>query len=297
MGCGPYAFRDRQGAGLPVPRRNAHMQIKSHRLLVDDGPVRFEATPNLGTGRLEAKYLVIHYTAGRSAASSIAWLTNREAGASAHLVIDREGGIVQLAGFDRITWHAGESRWRGLEGLNRHAIGIELDNAGILERKGGELKAWFGTAYPESESMEAAHRHDGVRRHWHVFTERQIAATAAVARALVAHYGLLDVIGHDDISPGRKQDPGPAFPMASVRNLAMGRESDGFPLFEAITDLNIRTGPGTTFDKLARSPLTKGTRLRVTRGEASWCAVEVPDADGDPDLTGWVHGDFIRPVA
>jgi N-acetylmuramoyl-L-alanine amidase len=272
------------------------MQVKRHRLVVDDEAVELVPTPNVGSGRLAATYLVIHYTAGRSLESSVAWLTNPQAGASAHLVIGRDGRIVQLAPFDRVTWHAGESRWRGVTGLNRHSIGIELDNAGILERKGGVLQAWFGGAYPETEAVEAAHRNDGVMRWWHVFTEPQIEATAQAARALVQHYGLAEVIGHDDIAPGRKKDPGPAFPMDSVRSFAMGRAAGELPRFVTTTALNIRKGPGIEFERLPQSPLAEGTRLVVTATAGSWCAVDVLDTHGNPDLTGWVHGDFIRPA-
>jgi N-acetylmuramoyl-L-alanine amidase len=274
------------------------MKVRRHRLLHDDDePVRFEATPNLSDGRLAPSYLVIHYTAGRDLQSSVRWLTNPGAGASAHLVIGRDGEIVQLAAFDRVAWHAGQSRWRGLEGLNRHSIGIELDNAGALQRQAGRWRAWFGADYPETDVLEAVHKNEAVSRGWQLFTEEQLEATALVARLVVDQYGLKDVIGHDDIAPGRKQDPGPAFPLASVRSRAMGREDDEFELFETVTALNIRVGPGTAFEKLPRSPLAEGTRLKVLASQLSWCAVEVLGPDGGGDLTGWVHGDYIRPLA
>lgn len=274
------------------------MKVRRHRLLHDDDqPVRFEATPNLGDGRLTPAYLVIHYTAGRDLETSVRWLTDPIAGASAHLLIGRDGQIVQLAAFDRIAWHAGQSRWRGLEGLNRHAIGIELDNAGALARQAGGWRAWFGADYPETDVLEAVHKNETAPRGWHLFTEAQLEATALVARLLVDHYGLEDVIGHDDIAPGRKQDPGPAFPIASVRGRAMGRQDEAFELFETVTALNIRAGPGTGFEKLPRSPLARATRLRVLASELSWCSVEVLGPDGSGDLTGWVHGDYIRRLA
>ena len=274
------------------------MKVRRHRLHHDDDkPVRFEATPNLGDGRLAPSYLVIHYTAGRDVESSVRWLTNPAAGASAHLVIGRDGQIVQLAPFDRITWHAGASRWRGLEGLNRHAIGIELDNAGALERQAGRWRAWFGADYVEQEVLEATHKHETASRGWHLFSEEQLETTALVARLLVEQYGLKDVIGHDDIAPLRKQDPGPAFPLGSVRGRAMGRQEDGFELFETTTALNIRAGPGTGFEKLPRSPLPPATRLKVLASQLGWCSVEALGPDGSGDLTGWVHGDYIRPLA
>ena len=72
------------------------MRIRRHRLIQDDGtPYPFAATPNMG-GQLVHDFLVLHYTSGRSARSSVNWLTNRDARASAHLVIGRDGDITQL---------------------------------------------------------------------------------------------------------------------------------------------------------------------------------------------------------
>jgi len=112
------------------------MKIKNH-LLEGDGIVQ-KNTPNKG-GKIEPKYLIFHYTAGRSAESSINWLCNKKAKASAHLVVGRDGSITQLAPFNVKTWHAGKSHWAGLTGLNSHSIGIELDNAGELSKVGDKI--------------------------------------------------------------------------------------------------------------------------------------------------------------
>jgi N-acetylmuramoyl-L-alanine amidase len=274
------------------------MKIRRHRLHDDaDNPVPFAESPNIGSGKLDPQYLVMHYTAGRSLQSSVEWFRNAQAKASAHLVIGRDGAIVQMVPFDRIAWHAGQSRWHGLVGLNRFSIGIELDNAGILSRQAGTWRAWFGGEYPEQEVVEAIHQHESVVRGWHGFTSSQIEVAAQIAAALVTQYELRDVIGRDDIAPGRKVDPGPAFAMQSFRGRAIGRSASEPELFETVTELNIRTGPGIEFGTLPRSPLSKGARLFVNARDASWCAVDVLNVDGNSDLTGWVHGDFIRPVA
>ena len=236
----------------------------------------------------------MHYTAGRSAASSINWLTNADAKASAHLVIGRDGSITQLVPFNRIAWHAGTSRWEGLTGMNSHSIGIELDNAGILTRQGGKWKAWFGGEYVDEDVVEAVHKHESQMRGWHGYTEDQIGSTLEVGRLLVKHYKLKDVIGHDDIAPGRKQDPGPAFPIESFRAAVLGRRETDSELYRTIAHLNIRSGPGQTFDKLRDQALPPDTRLALNRREGEWCLVDVLDEQGAPDLSGWVHGDYIR---
>jgi N-acetylmuramoyl-L-alanine amidase len=273
------------------------MKIQRHRLQADPGAAfDFQASPNVGD-RFEPRYLVMHYTAGRSTAESVRWLCARAAGASAHLVIGRDGSVTQLVPFDRVAWHAGPSRWQGLTGLNQHAIGIELDNAGRLTRQGGAWRAWFGATYTDDEVMEATHKHETVSSGWHVYTPEQIDRSLEVAAALIRAYDLEDVLGHEDISPGRKSDPGPAFPMASFRSRLLGRRDDAPPRFAASAALNIREGPGTMHAKLAMSPLPPGTEVEVLRESGVWRFVDVVgEVGGDHDVQGWVHGDYLRPI-
>ncbi|TVR64816.1 MAG: N-acetylmuramoyl-L-alanine amidase [Gemmatimonadales bacterium] len=271
------------------------MQVQDHRLVLDNGdPVRFEASPNQG-GALKPRFLVMHYTAGRDAESSIRWLTRSDARASAHLVIARDGAITQLVPFDRVAWHAGPSRWQGVSGLNHHSIGIELDNAGLLERKGERWCAWFGTAYPAEEVMEAPLRGSSRICGWHLYTPEQLDVALEASRAIIHAYGLRELLGHDDISPGRKFDPGPAFPMGSFRAKLFGRAEDEAPTYATTVNLNIRRGPGTHHDRLDVSPLPKGTPLEVLREDGSWRQVNVRgEVQGQRDIQGWVHGDYIR---
>lgn len=272
------------------------MKILRHRLHDDDGtPVPFKNSPNQRSG-LDAKYLIIHYTAGSSAESSIRALTDPARKVSAHLVIGRDGTITQLVPFDRVAWHAGESQWHNLIGLNRHSIGIELDNAGVMKRDGDAWRSWFERRYPAEEVIEAVHRNETQLRGWHRYTEPQLDAAANAARTIVARYGLRDVLGHEDISPRRKTDPGPAFPMESFRAGVMSRVQDELPEFVTTTVLNVREGPGTGFERLPESPLQKGVRLRMQARDGAWCFVEVLDANGTPTATGWVHGNFVEPV-
>ncbi len=272
------------------------MKIRRHRLHQDDGTaVRFVRSPNVG-GKVDAKYLVIHYTAGSSAKGAIDSLIDPRAKASAHLVIGRDGAITQLVAFDHVAWHAGRSRWHGLEGLNAHSIGIELDNPGALTRMGDAWVAWFGRRYGSKDVLVAAHKNETFERGWHRYAQRQIQAAIDVSRVLVEKYDLFDVVGHDDIAPGRKLDPGPTFPMDQYRARVMGRRDDAPGHFETTTALNIREGPGIGYPKLPAAPLKQGSQLYIVQETGSWRYVDVLDESGMPTLTGWVHGDYIRPV-
>ncbi len=265
------------------------LRIENHRL-VGEG-VSWRATPNVG-GALMPRYLVMHYTAGSSLKSSVESLCTVKAkgNASAHIVLGRDGSIVQLAPFNLVTWHAGVSAWNGENGLNSRSIGIEMDNAGVLTRVGERYMTWFHKEIPAAEVVHAAHRHGGPVQPWHAYTEKQIARALELAELLVQHYGLEDVLGHEDIARGRKTDPGPAFPLESVRGQALGREDEVAPHYVVTAPLlNIRKGPDASFDAVAPA-LKKGTRVTLLETGDRWNRVEV---DGPTDIEGWVNNRFI----
>jgi N-acetylmuramoyl-L-alanine amidase len=276
------------------------MKVLRHRLHDDDGnPCSFEPSPNQGSGTITPEYLVMHYTAGGSAASSISWLTNPQARASAHLVIGRRGELTQLVAFNRRAWHAGASSWNGRSGLNGFSIGIELANAGKLKRSSGGWITDWGAAIDPDRVLEAEHPHGGPVTGWETFPEPQLMRALHVAALLARHYDLKDVLGHQDVSPGRKSDPGPAFPMAGFRGAVLGRAMDDADddVHQTTTAVNIRQGPGTDEAKLTVSPLPAGTRVSVVDTRGVWRLVDVLDnIDGDHDVHGWVHGRYIRPV-
>jgi N-acetylmuramoyl-L-alanine amidase len=278
------------------------MRIVDHRLVLDGAPVDFRPTPNKG-GTLQPRFLVMHYTAGRSAEGSADWLCNPLARASAHLVIGKDGRIIQLLPFNVVAWHAGVSHWHDgrtrLQGLNQHSIGIELDNPGRLVRQGARWRSLFlGTVYDDVDVMEAVHKNEFRSAGWHIYPSDQLEVAFSVAASLVREYRLEDVIGHDDIAPDRKSDPGPAFPMDSFRSRLFGRTDDGNDIWETTTTVNVRLGPGTQFSVLAPSPVPPGTRVRVLGTDGSWRRVDVLDSvAGVNDLHGWMHENLIRAVA
>jgi N-acetylmuramoyl-L-alanine amidase len=271
------------------------MKIIKHRLVKSDSKAYpYSESPNFGA-KMKPEYLVMHYTAGRSAKESITWLCNRNAKASAHLVIGRDGEITQLVPFDTCAWHAGESRWEGKTGLNRCSIGIELDNAGRLTRHGSRWRAWFGTEFDEKDVLEATHKNETSAVGWQLYTPEQLDAALELSLLLVQQYGLRDIMGHEDISPGRKSDPGPAFPIASFRSRLYGRQEDQLPTYRTTAELNIRSGPGTQHDLIPGSPLPKGARVEVLREQESWRLVDVLDTvKGVMDMQGWVHHRFLE---
>lgn len=268
------------------------LHIEDHRL-VGDGVSRRD-TPNVG-GPLQPLFLVLHYTAGSSLESAVQSLCTRKpsGNASAHLVLGRDGHVVQLAPFNVVTWHAGISQWQGYRGLNQCAIGLEMDNAGVLDDIGGRYHTWFRSEVPAADVQHAAQASGGPVRAWHAYTRVQIERALAIAELLASHYGLADVLGHSDIAPGRKIDPGPAFPLAHVRARVLGREDDSLPHYVVTASaLNIRTGPDVSYAP-AGPALKKGTELLLLQAGSRWSQVEVA---GPVDLSGWVNNQFILPA-
>ncbi|MDQ8020937.1 MAG: N-acetylmuramoyl-L-alanine amidase [Moraxellaceae bacterium] len=266
------------------------MKIENHRLTGSN--ITHKDTPNRG-GVMSPRYLIMHYTAGSSAGSSANSLCNPASKASAHIVLARDGSIIQLAPFNIVTWHAGKSQWGSLIGLNAHSIGIEIDNAGVMKRVGGQYVSWFGKVFPETEVLVAEHKHGGGAQPWHTYTEIQIERALELTELLAAHYGLEDVLGHEDIARGRKTDPGPAFPLGAFSARIKGREDD-LPEYWQVTasSLNIRSGPDASAAVVAPA-LKKGTKLVILEALDRWSKVEV---QGVTDLEGWVSNAFIERV-
>jgi N-acetylmuramoyl-L-alanine amidase len=160
------------------------------------------------------RFLVQHFTSGATAMSSINFWKSPEAnGACAHFVIDRDGTLYQCRPCNVTCGHAGKSIWthdgRKFDGLNSCSIGIEYANAG----DSSNLIAKWSKLPP----FLARHKNGGTRCNWERYTPEQIATGKELSKVLCKRYTLDAILGHDDIAPERKCDPGPAFPMQDFR--------------------------------------------------------------------------------
>ena len=137
---------------------------------------------------------------------------------SAHVVVERDGTILQCRPFNEKCAHAGASRWqdpktgRMYGSANEYGIGIEIANAGSDP---GALKWAKKQGY---KTRMAKHQNGGPLMEWEEFPDAQIKAVKDLCVALVKQYNLDDVTGHDCIAPERKDDPGPCFPMMNIRD-------------------------------------------------------------------------------
>lgn len=290
------------------------MRVRNHKLVGH----WHRLSKDIGDRLDPPRFIVMHYTAGGSGAASRDYMlkspTQKQrllgAGAkvyaSAHVVVDRDGSVWQIVPFDRKARHAGRSRWKGLESLNRHSVGIEIANYGWLAAQGDGSYKRSDTPRFAAEDVTVATMPSGTRTMgWENYPEVQLEAVEQVTRALLGAYpSITEVLGHQEIAPGRKFDPGPAFPMECFRDMVESRGIGAIDddagagehpreRYETTVRLNIRGGPGTEFEKLDVSPLDPGTVLECLDTDGPWTKVRIEDAD---DVVGWVHGSFLRIV-
>lgn len=211
------------------------MEIKNHLLYVDGKQVQFRKSPNVGGKIKKHRFIINHYTAASTAESAISWMVAPQAKVSAHLHLDRNGVFVQLVPFDIIAWHAGQSEWKDVKGINSWSIGIEIQNTGTQE-----------------------------------YTQAQLDALVAVETLLVKTYSMEEILGHSDIAPGRKTDPGKQFPMSWLRDKVFGSKTS----FTTTANLNLREEPNTIANILAT--IEKGEKVNVIRkANTDWVEVFV----------------------
>jgi N-acetylmuramoyl-L-alanine amidase len=157
-------------------------------------------SPNFDERTSPISILVLHYTGMRDAASAIARLSDPEAKVSCHYLVAEDGQVVRMVPEEKRAWHAGKSWWRGIEGLNSASIGIEIVNPGHE----------FGYV---------------------PFPDAQINALIPLVAGIVARHSITrgNVVGHSDIAPARKQDPGELFPWHRLakHRLALPRPTKG----------------------------------------------------------------------
>ena len=129
------------------------------------------------------KFIIIHYTGMKKESTAIKRLQDPKSKVSAHYLIKRNGEIINLVPDLFEAWHAGVSSWKHFKSLNKNSIGIEITNPG--------------------------HQH-GYRR----FSKKQIFSLQKLLKILVKKYRIKKkyILGHSDVAPGRKKDPGEKFP-------------------------------------------------------------------------------------
>ena len=157
----------------------------------------FNYSPNFDSKKRKSKqikFLIFHYTGMKKEIEAIKRLTNIQSEVSSHYLIKKNGDIVVMVPDLYVAWHAGKSLWKNFKSLNKNSIGIEISNPG--------------------------HEHTYIN-----FSKKQIQSILYLSKSLIKKYKIKtsNVLGHSDIAPFRKKDPGEKFPWKHLAKLGVGK--------------------------------------------------------------------------
>ncbi|AZB57247.1 N-acetylmuramoyl-L-alanine amidase [Cereibacter sphaeroides] len=258
------------------------MRIEHHRLT----DVPFQQARHIGR-EIVPTLVILHDTASRlTPGSAAAYLAENAVGVSVHFVVERDGTIVQQVPTNRRAGHAGKSSFHGRAGCNDFSIGIEIVNPGRMTRLSeSQAVTWYGEIFAISlfgiREVETPEHGRGL---WMPYAEAQITAVLELLRALFEGVPTLrDIATHWYVSPGRKVDTNPLFPLEHVRARILGRDDPADAEAEAFSEpvtptpanskmvvvetagdaLNLRRWPSFNPNILARIP--DGTPVPVLR--------------------------------
>ena len=142
----------------------------------------------------DIKFIIIHYTGMQSQVAAIKRLKNSKSKVSCHYLINRKGKVIRMVDDTYIAWHAGKSRWKNFVNLNKNSLGIELINKGHQ----------FG---------------------YQAFSNQQIKSLISLCKILKKKFSIKkeNFLGHSDIAPLRKFDPGEKFPWKKLSLHGLGK--------------------------------------------------------------------------
>ena len=219
-------------------------------------------SPNFDARTRPPDMVLLHYTGMQSGPAALARLRDPEAKVSAHWLIEEDGGVFSLVPEERRAWHAGVSFWKGERDLNAASIGVELVNPG---------HDWGYRPFPAAQIASLCALLDAMRERWEIPDTR--------------------ILGHSDVAPDRKIDPGELFPWSELAArghglwvepppspgapLGAGEEGVGvFALQAGLTRLGFDNAPTGVFDD--------NTATNVTAFQRHWRPAQVDGvADGE----------------
>jgi len=201
-------------------------------------------SPNFDARRAPPDMIVLHYTGMPSGAEALARMRDPQAKVSAHYLIEEDGRVFSLVAEERRAWHAGVSFWKDERDVNAVSIGIELVNPG---------HEWGYRAFPDAQIEVLIALLDEVRGRWTIPDGR--------------------ILGHSDVAPERKTDPGELFPWKQMAQaghglwleppaapgpaLSVGDDGTGvFALQAGLTRLGYDSAPSGQFDARTAAIIT-----------------------------------------
>ena len=170
-------------------------------------------SPNFDSRRAPPDMILLHYTGMQTGQAALERMCDPAAKVAAHYMVEEDGRVFRLAPEERRAWHAGVSFWRGERDINAVSIGIEIVNPG---------HEWGYRPFPDDQIEAVIGLLDAIRGRWAVPDGR--------------------ILGHSDVAPARKTDPGELFPWGRLAEAGHGLWFDPEP--ERIAALGAPLGPG-----------------------------------------------------
>ena len=145
---------------------------------------------NYDQRKFDISLVIIHFTETKTFSEALNLLTSKERKVSCHYLIDKSGDIFNLVDLDKRAWHAGESMWGNYDDINSRSVGIEIVNSGEIIKEN--------------------------------YTSKQLVSLSHLLIKLLKEYNIENILGHSDIAPTRKIDPGVHFPWQKIyKNLGL----------------------------------------------------------------------------
>ena len=145
---------------------------------------------NYDQRKFDISLVIIHFTETKTFTDALNLLTSKERKVSCHYLIDKSGDIFNLVDLDKRAWHAGESMWGNYDDINSRSVGIEIVNSGEIIKEN--------------------------------YTSKQLVSLSHLLIRLLNEYNIENILGHSDIAPTRKIDPGVHFPWQKIyKNLGL----------------------------------------------------------------------------
>lgn len=198
-------------------------------------------SPNFDVRKTPPDMIVLHYTGMKTGEGALDRLRDAQAKVSSHYLVEEDGRVFRLVAEERRAWHAGVSFWKGETDVNSRSIGIEIVNPG---------HEWGYRAFPEAQIAAVIDLLADIRTRWMIEDGR--------------------IVGHSDVAPDRKDDPGELFPWKTLAEAGhglwvepppapgapLGEGADGagvFALQAGLTRLGYDCAPSGTFDAHTKS--------------------------------------------
>jgi N-acetylmuramoyl-L-alanine amidase len=200
--------------------------IQNHRLVASSPSESVTFQLDEAGPALKPELAIVHYAVTETAGATAAVLKAKDY-LSIHVNVDKAGRVIQQVPFNVRAFHAGESSYRGRVRCNEFSLGIEVANPGpVFRQPDGSFHTIYGRPW-KGEVIEATHKSGRAPKtwtHWAAFSDVEFDLCCQIVDLWRAEYDIKDVVGHDDVAPGRKFDPGPAFAIKALRKAVFGFE-------------------------------------------------------------------------